>query len=277
MSPGPVRPGPARPRPHPPAGTLRSGRWISLASIGAFAALWELLVRAGLVDPVLSSSPTRILTVAGRLSAPEVLLADAGFTLWVFGVSLILATGIGVGLGAAIGASAPLYHALNPFVVGLNALPKIVLMPLIVLWLGIGPTANVSLATLMGSFPILTSTTAGIRSLDPSLIQLGRSFGASRWRLWRDVVLPGVAPYVLSGIRVAVSYAMVGALIAEFFASSRGIGHRMVLYMSNFYVDAFFLCVVGVAAFVASCTLLVQALERRILRWRPPSLQPPGM
>ncbi len=253
------------------------GRWISLSAIVAFGLLWELLARTGAVDPVLVSAPSRILTAAWRLSTPGALLADAGFTLRVFGVSLILSTGIGVGLGAAIGTSATLQRALSPFIVGLNALPKIVLMPLIVLWLGIGPAANVSLATLMGSFPILTSTTAGIQSLDPDLILLGRSFGASRGRLWRDVVLPGVAPYVLSGIRVAVSYAMVGALIAEFFASSRGIGHRMILYMSNFYVDAFFLCAVGVAAFVAGCTLLVAALERRLLRWRPPVPQPPGM
>ena len=88
--------------------------------------------------------------------------------------------------------------------------------------------------------------------------------------------MPGVAPSVLAGLRVAVTYGMVGALIAEFFASSQGMGYRMVLYMANFQVDEFYLCVVMVAIFSLLSTAAVQALERRVEGWRPPTFQQPG-
>lgn len=173
-------------------------------------------------------------------------------------------------LGLALGTSRPLYLALNPFVVASNALPKIVLLPLIVIWLGVGLAANVFLGSLMASFPILVSTFTGVRHLEQEYSDLARSFGASGWLRLRAIVLPGVLPYVVSGLRVAVSYALVGALIGEFFSSERGLGHRMRLHMANFEVDPFFVCLCLVAALALLATAAVERLERRVERWRPP-------
>ncbi len=181
----------------------------------------------------------------------------------VYVLSLFLALVIGSTLGFAISYSISIYEVLNPFVVVINALPKIVLMPLIVLWVGIGLTANVLLGTLMAAFPIMISTYTGVRNLDRDYLVLARSFGARPTKIVRSIIIPGVLPFTLSGLRVGVNYAMVGVLIAEFFASSQGIGNRMVQLMANFEVDAFFVCLSLVATVTLAGTGLVNWLERR--------------
>lgn len=251
---------------------MRTRGPLSLLAVSMFIALWELAGRTGTVSPVLLSTPSRIATelpgLVGRISS------DIGYSLEVFGLAVLLSGTVGALIGALIGYSSVAYALLNPFVVTFNALPKIVLMPLIVLWLGIGMSANLALAATMGSFPVIVATYTGVRSLERDYVLLARSFGARPLTLLRTIVAPGVVPYVVSGLRVGINYAMVGVLIAEFFASSRGIGYRMVAYMQNFEVDAFFGCLVLVAAFMLLCTASVHALERRLAAWRPGAFEP---
>ena len=255
-----------------------SGRlpWVSVAAVLVFLALWEGIAQSGRISPVLLSAPSRILRHA-LTADPALLLADVRFTLRVFALGLLSAVGVGVGLGVLTATSTLADQLTAPFVVTLNALPKIVLMPLIVLWLGIGAGSNIFLAALMGSFPILMATQAGIRSVDRGLLLLGRTYGASRLMIWRRILLPAISPYLLAGLRVAISYAMVGTLIAEFFASSQGVGYRMVLLMSNFHIDGFFLHLMLIAGFTLLCTGAIAALERRVEGWRPPAFQRPGL
>jgi len=242
--------------------------WLSVAAVVVFLLAWEGVARLELVSPVLLSSPTRIAaTLPGLLGGP--LLADAAHTLAAYGLSLAVAVTGGTAVGLLIGWSPTAYAVLNPFVVGFHSLPKIVLVPLVVLWLGIGLPANVFLGAMMAAFPILTGAFSGLRALEGDLLLLARAFGAGRLATLRTVVLPGVLPYVLAGLRVGVNYAMVGVLIAEFYASSRGVGYRMVVFMANFEIDPFFASLVLVAGFMVAVTGVVHALERRARAWRP--------
>ncbi|MBL4846244.1 MAG: ABC transporter permease [Planctomycetes bacterium] len=250
----------------------RQRTWPAHATALGFLISWELASRFELINPVLVSSPSRISVAGWDMLSTSGIYPDLGFTLGVFALSVILGVGGGTVAGLALGTHKTLYQALNPFVVATNALPKIVLMPLIMLWLGVGFAANVFLGALMASFPILVSTFTGVRSLEQEYMVLARSFRASKWTIARSVVLPGVLPYVLSGLRVGVNYALVGALIGEFFGADRGIGYRMNLYMANFQVDQFFVCLVLVALFAVACTSLVHRLEQRVERWRPSAL-----
>lgn len=257
-------------------GAQRHRTWPALVTALVFLTSWELACRLELVSPVLLSSPTRILAAGWELlSAPEI-YPDLLFTLSVFLLSVVVGVVVGTAVGLAVGISSTAYQALNPFIVATNALPKIVLMPVIVLWVGVGMSANVLLGAVMASFPIIVSTFAGVRHLQQEHMLLARSFRASRWMTARSIVLPGVLPYVLSGLRVGINYALVGALIGEFFASDRGVGYRMLLYMSNFEIDAFFVCLTLVAAFAVCCTWVVHRLERRVERWRPAAFEQPG-
>ena len=253
------------------------GGWVSVGAVAICLTAWEAICRLELVSPVLLSSPSRIAVTGFRLLRSGALDADLLFTFEVFSVSVATALVAGVAIGFAMGFSPWVYHALNPFIVVANSLPKIVLMPLIVLWIGISMSANVFLGALMASFPIIISVFTGVRGLDHDFVLLARSFGAGRWLTLRAVVIPGVTPFVLAGARVGISYAMVGVLIAEFFGSNRGTGYRMVLYMSNFRIDEFFVCIVIVAAFTLACVAVVHRLERRVEAWRPAAFRIPGM
>lgn len=229
---------------------------------------WEGASRAELLDPVLMSSPARISKAALRLWESGALVGDVWFTFCVFVTSIALALVLGFGAGILMGSSKLAYQVLNPFVVMANGLPKVVLMPWIVLWLGISMAANVFLGTLMASFPVMTSVYGGMRQMEGELVLLAKSFGASRVMIWRKILIPSLLPHLLAGLRVAISYTMVGVILAEFFASNKGVGHRMVVYMSNFDVDAFFVCVVLVAAWTVACTSVVRFFERRTESWR---------
>lgn len=242
---------------------------LSLSAIIAFVAVWELASRLAWIDPVLVSSPSRALSAVIPLIQLPVFRADGLYTLTVFAIALVLALVGGTALGLLMGSSPRAYALAHPFVVAANALPKIVLIPLIVLWLGIGMAAGVFLGALMASFPLVIGTYKGVRTLERDYLVLARAYRAPRAMILWTIVLPGIAPHVLAGLRVGINYAMVGVLIAEFFASGQGIGHRMVVFMANFEVDRFFACLVLIVVFVLLCVGGVQRLERRIDRWRP--------
>ncbi len=271
------RPQPQVPVGKPPHRTVRGGWWVSVLAVVTFVGVWELAHTYAWVNPVLLSAPSQIAHKSYELLRTDALAPDLWFTFRVFIGSITTALLAGISLGFAMGYSSWAYYVLSPFVIAANSLPKIVLMPLVVLWLGISMRANIFLGALMASFPIMISVYTGVRGLDRNLILLAKSYRASRWILWKEIVLPSLVPFVLSGLRIAISYAMVGGLIAEFFASSQGIGHLMVLYMSNFQVDAFFVCVVLVALFTTACTGAVRTVEKRVEAWRPSAFSPPGM
>ena len=249
----------------------RSARGIALsaASLIGFLVLWELAFRLELVSPIFTSAPSLVARAAVDLLGSGVITHDLWVTLWGFALSFTVATVGGVLIGILIGYSDAAYHLLNPFIVSLNSLPKIVLMPLIIMWFGMGLGSKVFLAGLMAGFPIIVSTLNGVRSIERDFVMLARSYGASGPMILRSVLLPSITPYVLSGLRVALNYGMVGVLVVEFFASNEGIGYRMVLYTSNFQIDAFFVLLAIVVVFTLSFTALVQKLEARFGRWRP--------
>lgn len=249
-------------------------RWLSILSGGLFFGAWEGICAAGWVSPVLLSPPSRVASQAVVLAGQGTLWADLAHTLQAFVLALTIATVGGALLGGLVGYSRAAYAVFNPFVVAINALPKVVLMPLVVLWVGIGTAASVLLGAVMASFPIITATFAGIQALERDFVKLARSFGARRAIMVRTIVLPGVLPYLLGGLRVGLNYAMVGVLIAEFFGASEGIGYRMMLLMANFEVAAFFVYLLVVATFTLAATAGLHLLERRLGGWRPNAFEP---
>ena len=245
------------------------GALISLISLVLFLALWELAYRLEWVNPLFVSAPSMVARSAVSLLASKTVHHDLWVTLVGFSLSFFIATVGGVLLGVLIGYSETAYHLLNPFIVSLNALPKIVLMPLVILWFGMGLPSKLFLAGLMAGFPIIVSTLAGVRSIERDFVLLARSYQASRFKILRSILLPSIIPFVLSGMRVGVSYGMVGVLLVEFFASNEGVGYRMVLYTANFQIDLFFVLLFGFIAFTLTCTAVIEGLESRFGQWRP--------
>ncbi|MFC1816407.1 ABC transporter permease, partial [Thermodesulfobacteriota bacterium] len=156
----------------------------------------------------------------------------------------------------------------DPFITLLYATPRISLIPLIIIWLGIGLWSKVAVVFLGAIFPIIINTTGGFRTLDESLLKAARSFGADNWIIFRTIGLPGSVPFIISGLRLGLGRGLVGIVVAEMFASQAGIGYLIMLAGSSFQTDTVF---VGVGIIAGSALLLDSALrmlERRFESWR---------
>ncbi len=186
-----------------------------------------------------------------------------------FVVGLALAIVAGLPLGLVMGRSKTLDAMLDPFVTAFNATPRLVFLPLLMLWLGIGIWSKIAIVFVGALFPLLINTYAGVRNVDRVLVNVVRSFGANEWQTMKIVVLPNSVPYIVAGLRLAIGRALLGVVVGEFFGASKGLGFMIASAATNYKVDIVF---VGVTIFMGLSlilTHLVKRLESRLSRWRP--------
>jgi ABC-type nitrate/sulfonate/bicarbonate transport system permease component len=229
--------------------------------------LWEAIAASGWVNPLLISSPSRIYTAAVWLFAN-------GFSndIWIsaqeFGIGFGLALATGLPLGLVLGWYRRPRLALEPFIAMVYSLPRVALMPVILLWLGIGIESKVAVVYLGAVFPIVITVMTGLKLLDPLLMNCARAFGANDRQLFLTLALPGTVPFILAGMRLGVGRALVGVVVGELIASTGGVGHMMSKAGATFQVDKVF---VGVLLLAGAGWTLTEGLnwaERRLDRWR---------
>jgi NitT/TauT family transport system permease protein len=160
---------------------------------------------------------------------------------------------------------------LDPFMVGGYGAPKLALAPLFILWFGIGIESKIALVAVTVFFIVYFSTQAGIRALDAKLVQVAQIMGASERHVARHIVFPGAVPYVFAGLRIAMPYSIGGAVIAELISANRGLGYLIQLSAMNFDTTGIFVALAATTCIVFVGNWSVNALERRLLRWRPAS------
>lgn len=230
---------------------------------------WELFARFGPIDPLFISAPSRVARAGYALAAdgeiwPHVRLSGSEFLLG-YG----LAAAIGIPLGLATGWYRRLSFVLGPFVDTLNAVPRVTLMPLIVIWFGIGIWSKVVVAFLGAVLPILIAAHAGVKTNEARFIQVARSFGASQGKIFFSIILPGTVPFVFTGLKYGAGRALLGVVVGELYAATAGVGHLIGAAGNTFETDVMFF---GVLLFTAAGLLSVGALnlcERRFETWRP--------
>jgi len=186
-----------------------------------------------------------------------------------FALGLALAIAAGLPLGVLIGRSATLNAMIDTFITAFNATPRLVFLPLLMLWFGIGIWSKVAVVFIGALFPLLINTQEGVRNADKLLINVVRSFGASEWDIARLVVMPNALPFIIVGLRLAIGRAVLGVVVAEFFGSQEGLGVVMVRAASSFKVDVVFAGLIVFAALSLIMTGLVKLIEDRLSRWRP--------
>jgi len=186
-----------------------------------------------------------------------------------FALGLALAIAAGLPLGVLIGRSATLNAMIDPFITAFNATPRLVFLPLLMLWFGIGIWSKIAVVFIGALFPLLINTQEGVRNADKLLINVVRSFGASEWDIARLVVMPNALPFIIVGLRLAIGRAVLGVVVAEFFGSQEGLGVVMVRAASSFKVDVVFAGLIVFAALSLIMTGLVKLIEDRLSRWRP--------
>jgi len=186
-----------------------------------------------------------------------------------FGWGYFLSVLVGVPFGIAIGWYKKFAYICDPFVNAMNATPRVALLPLIIIWLGIGILSKIGIIFLGAVFPLIINTRDGVKTTSVSLLNAARSFGASEWQLFRSVVVPSTVPFILTGLRLAIGRALIGFMVGELYAATAGIGFMITVAGATFQTDKVF---VGVLIFALSgmiATDVIDRIERRFDKWRP--------
>jgi NitT/TauT family transport system permease protein len=192
------------------------------------------------------------------------------FSGLTFAIGLFASIAFALPLGIALGRSNMLNAMIDPFITAFNATPRLVFLPLVLIWFGIGIWSVVLIVFIGALFPLLINTYEGVRNADKLLINVVRSFGASEWEINKLVVLPNALPYIVAGLRLAIGRAVLGVVVAEFFGgSSHGVGVMMVNAAGKYQIGLVFAGLIIFTALSLIMTSAVKAIEVRLTRWRP--------
>lgn len=240
---------------------------LGIGTMAAFLLVWELIPALGLANPFFTSSPSRIFFAARWLFANG-LWYDIWVSLGEFMLGFGLAVIIGIPAGVALGWFPTLRAMFEPLVMGFYSVPRVALVPLLILWLGIGLESKVAVVFLGAVFSIVVNVISGMGTADGVLVKCARSFGASERQVLWTVVLPGSVPFIIAGMRLGAGRGLIGIVVGEMVASQAGIGHMMTRAGATFQTDKVFVGVILLAVFGVLLSLLFQWLEQRVDRWR---------
>jgi NitT/TauT family transport system permease protein len=232
-------------------------------------AVWEALWSAGRISPLFFTGPSSVVTrfiaewTEGRLKA------DMAYSGLNFLIGFSLAVAAGVVCGVIIGWYRRLGMTIEPFLAASYATPRVALVPLILIWFGLGIWSKVFIVFINAFFPVLLNTIGGVRAADTDLLRAARSFRASDWQIFTTVVVPGAVPFIVTGVRQAVALGLIGVVVGEMFGGSEGIGYMVAYGGQTFQTDTVFLGVVIIACAGIVLTWMAERLERHFSRWRP--------
>ncbi|MBI3635103.1 MAG: ABC transporter permease [Candidatus Rokubacteria bacterium] len=239
---------------------------LQAVSIAAILGVWEAVARLGWVDPLFVPAPSAVARGFANIggAALEGLLDTLGKTA----IAYVLAVVFGVGAGILVGSVPLLHRVINPFVVALYGIPKILVLPWIVLLLGFGTAPAVTYGAIHGVFPIMILVMGAVRDVDRTLVTVGRAFGARPWQLYMKVVLPAIVPSVLASMRLGIVFCLLGVLVVEMFAGVRGMGHVMGSLANGFRAPELFAATALVSVASIGIVLGLDALNDRLSHWR---------
>lgn len=237
-------------------------------TVVAVLVLWELLYKTGVINPIFMSGPSQIIKVGYQSIQSGVLVEHILFTLGNFFTGFMLAAIVGVLVGLITGWYRVIGKAFDPFLTAMLGTPRIVLLPLITLWVGVGFSSKVLIVFIAGVFPIILNTMTGVRNLDPNLTRVSSCFGASAIQTFITVALPGALPSIVSGLRVGIGQSLVGVVAAEMFVSTGGIGYFVAQSSANFNIDRVFVGIVVIVIMGIAITQSVKIIEAKLLKHR---------
>jgi ABC-type nitrate/sulfonate/bicarbonate transport system permease component len=247
-------------------GTTASKLVVWLLILGFFV-IWENIVRLNLVDPYSLAAPSESLL---SLFSIRDLQPNIIKTLSSIGVSYLFAISIGLCFGLVVGARKYLTQLTEPIIVSLFAIPKIILLPLFMLWLGLGQNLSIGFATFHGFLPITINTIAAMKNLSPTLLLLSRSMGASRLNIYRKIIFPSLAPLLMTGLRLGLIAVTIGTILVELFVPGYGgVGGLVSTFAVTFRVKELYGVTILISIFAIAMVLPILYVERRVSKWRP--------
>ncbi len=229
---------------------------------------WEL-GSGRLWDPFYFSRPSLILAKIGGEVADPGFYADLGITA----LEMVVGFGIGALAGIAIGVVLARWdyvaNVVSPFLLALNSIPRIALAPMLIVWFGIGMASKIFLSATLVFFITFFNTLAGVRGVDAALCDVARVQGATSWQIFAKVVLPSASSWIITGLKMSLPFALVGVILGEFLVSSQGLGYRLNTYSTSYDTTGALAVIVIMMIAMMVLTGIVDALEARLMRWRP--------
>jgi sulfonate transport system permease protein len=230
---------------------------------------WEVASLAGMIPPRVLPAPTDVAMAGWKLIRSGELVNNIGVSFWRAIVGFAIGGGIGFAFGLANGLSDLSERVFDSTLQMVRNIPHLAMIPLVILWFGIDETAKIFLVALGVFFPIYINTQHGIRTVDPLLIEMGRSYGMSAMTLFRRVILPGALPSIFVGLRFALGIMWLTLIVAETIAASSGVGYMAMQAREFLLVDVVVLSIVIYALLGKLADSIARALERLCLRWHP--------
>lgn len=253
--------------------TARSLAWPVTVTLAMLAA-WEVVVRAFAVKPVLLPGPLLIARVLWT-RAP-LILEHMWPTFWEIVAGFLLSVVGGTLVAVLVTYSSIVRRGFYPLIVVSQIVPKVAVAPLLVVWFGLGGTSRLLLAFLIAFFPIVINTATGLGGVDEDFVRMGRAYMGSRWQIFAKIRLPAALPLIFGGMKISITLAVIGVVVAEFVAAQRGIGYLIV--MANGLLDTPLMMAAITALSVMGLALYgaIALAERAVIYWQPASETPRG-
>jgi len=232
-------------------------------------ASWEVLSARDIINSTFFSSPSRAIVKLYDIFATGYIWPHLWSSASAYIIGFLTAIVIGVILGTLIAWYKVISDAFEPLILAFYSVPRIAMIPLLILIIGFGAQYKIVCVVLLTFFPILINTIAGVKNVDLSLIRMSKSFGATDAQLFRTVAVPAAVPYILAAIRQSSAHGMTGVVAAEFFASHKGLGYVIARSTETFQSDQIYAVILILAVTGVLMVSIVQRVESSLLKWRP--------
>ena len=247
---------------------IKKTNLISFASFFSALMLWEVVGRLKIIDPTFISYPSEVFAAGAKLIANGSIFSHFLSSMEALSAGLILGIIAGVSGGILIASSKLGYRIFKPHIFILSFMPMVALMPLIIIWFGVGIASKIAIVFLMSLVPILINTISGVHNTDTDLLKMARSFGADNSTVIRTVIFFDSLPFIFSGIRVAIGRAVIGIVIAEVIGYGRGLGYLISFYGGTFQTARLMFVIVVLLAISLGTVGLLTLLEKAIIKWK---------
>lgn len=249
------------------AGVLRERpNLVRALSVVGFLLVWEYAGRR--MDPIFMTYPTAVARASVALIASGELLNAIALSMVSFGIGLAISIVVGIAIGLLIGQFWLLEYTLDPYINAVNAIPRVALVPLIILWFGLELEGKIVIVVSIAIFPVIINTYAGVKDVRGSLLEIGRAYAATERQIFFKIVLPAALPFIMAGIRLAVGLGLIGMIVAEFFTAIKGLGGLIIFYSNSFATAKLFVPITVVGLMGIALTHAVLYLEHRLAPWR---------
>lgn len=240
---------------------------LGCAGVIVVLAAWQICAMTGIVDIRISSEPSQVLSAEIGLFEGGTIWAPLGNTAAEVGWAMLVILIVGIPLGLALGRLAVLRQMVDPIISILNSVPYVLFLPLIIFWFGLDERSRVLVVVWAGILPLIINSAAGVRNIDKDYLRVGNAFSVSKIRFFVSILLPASMPFILTGVRLAVARALVGAIVVEFFLSSNGLGFFVQNATSNFEMSTAMAGITLMAIAALLLTRLIGMVESRVISW----------